>query len=464
MARVSCHRANGTRESAMLTTSFKKCAVPSEDSLPFLQLWKEDKKNKSSWVAEFRRKGYARYSILGGIPTSKIESWKYTSLKKLDLISYKQEIEKGILSSFLWPSQDGLLTIPGPQFVLVNGCFAPQLSSSPLSDGLIVQSLEEALRYDESIKERLLSPERLPAMAALNAAWLGDGLVVRFKANPAENNIVHVVFVSTNTNEKSPNVTHPCIIVIVEGRATLIESHMGMGAALTNMVSYLYVEPNATLTHVRAQSGLSENHAICSSTATVASKGLYQCFVLTTGLGLVRNELTVTLAEPEAECRLYGAYTADSNRHVDNTIVMNHIAPATTSRQIFKGVLADGGRGVFQGRISIHPQAQKSDGHQIHRALLLSPGAEAYCKPELEISADNVKCTHGATAGELDEEILFYLRARGLDAETARALLIESFLSDVVNGVSFGIPRLPDVTRAMVSVWLAGRVPKPERF
>ncbi len=445
-----------------MTTSFTNSAVPSEESL--LQFWRDDQANQSSWVADFRRRGYARYSELGGIPTPKIESWKYTDITRFKRALYRPSIERGILSSFIWPSQDGLLTIPGPQFVLVNGRFAPQLSSSAFSDGLIVQSLEEALRYDEDLKVRLLSPEKVPAMAALNAAWLGEGLVVRFKANTTENHIVHVVLISTNTIGKYPIVTHPCIVVIAEGHATLIESHVGLSAALTNMVSYLHVEPNATLTHVRAQSGFSETHTICSSTATVASRGLYQCFVLTTGLGLVRNELAVTLAEAEAECRLYGAYTADSNRHVDNTIVMNHVAPATTSRQIFKGVIDDGGRGVFQGRISIHPEAQKSDGHQIHRALLLSPGAEAYCKPELEISADDVKCTHGATAGELDEETLFYLRARGLDAETARALLIESFLSDVVNGVSLGLPRLPDVTRAMISVWLAGRVPKHEDF
>ena len=448
----------------MTTTDEDVHAVSPDGALPLLQFWK-DEDHSSSWVADFRRRGYARYRALGGLPTPKIETWKYTDLARFKLPLYqpslveegKIEVGENILSSLSWPLTEGLLTIPGSQLILVNGHFTPKLSSAALPDGLIVQSLKDSLRYDKDLKDRLLSPEKAQPMAALNAAWLEDGLVLRFKKNFAKDNIVHIVCVSTKNSSQSPIVIHPYIVVIVEGNAILIESHIGLSTVLTNMVSSLHIEPHATLTHVRAQSGVSDAHIICSSTAHVGSRGLYQGFVLTTGLGLVRNELTVTLAEREAACRLSGAYTADSDRHVDNTIVIDHVATATKSRQTFKGVLDNGGRGVFQGRISIHPQAQKSDGYQTHRALLLSPGAEVDCKPELEISADDVKCTHGATAGELDEETLFYLRTRGLNSETARALLIKAFLSDVVDEMSLGVPKLSNATMAMVAVWLADR-------
>ncbi|KAF0119264.1 MAG: Fe-S cluster assembly protein SufD [Rhodospirillaceae bacterium] len=410
-----------------------------------------------AWVADFRAAGLARYQTLGGVPTPKVEAWKYTNLRPLTALPWRPATGEDVALRVL--PTDGLLSIAGPRLVLVNGRFAPHLSS-PLPDGVEGEPLAEALLNDSGGLEGLLpTPANAPAMAALNAAWLGHGLVVRFAAGVDAGLPVHVVQIFAPAPDGAPVLAHPFLMVLAEAgcRATVIESHIGRAPAFVNGVCALHIETGASLFHVLAQSGSPETNAIGYATATVAKGGSYRRFTLTTGLGLVRNELAVTLAGAGAECHLYGAYTADGRRHVDNTLMVDHAAPATLSRQVFKGVLDDQGRGVFQGRIGVHPGAQKSDGHQLHKALLLSPKSEVDCKPELEIYADDVKCSHGATTGEMDEDTLFYLRTRGLDIPTARALLIEAFLDDVIDQATGDAPMVSVAARAMVSAWLASR-------
>ncbi len=439
-------------------------ATPPAAALPFLDHWADPPTTLPLWVTSLRRAGLARYQALGGTPTPKVEAWKYTNLKPLAMRSYRRAEGAGRETAAVASlPTESLLSVAGPRLVLVNGRLSPALSSplNDLPDGLTVEPLAEALLNDSSgLEGLLLSPGNAPAMAALNTAWLEDGLVVRYEGGLAIDQPLHVVLVSAPQADAFPILTHPCLVVMAEGgsRATLIESHIGLGPSLVNMVGLVHVEAGAAFAHVLAQSGACETDVIGFTAVEVAKDGLYQRFTLTTGLGLVRNELLVTLGGTGAACRLHGAYTADGNRHVDNTIVVDHTAPATTSRQMFKGVLDGNGRGVFQGCIGVRPAAQKSDGYQLHKALLLSPQAEVDCKPELEIYADDVRCSHGATAGALDEDALFYLRARGLDVDTARALLIEAFLDDVIDAVAADLPGLSEAARIMVSAWLASRM------
>jgi Fe-S cluster assembly protein SufD len=168
----------------------------------------------------------------------------------------------------------------------------------------------------------------------------------------------------------------------------------------------------------------------------VADAGRYDSFLLTTGAALARDEMVVTLDGPGASCRLDGGYLARGRQHVDNTTEIVHAKPHTTSAEVYKGVLDDQARGVFQGRIVVSKDAQKSDGHQLNKTILLSDRAEIDTKPELEIYADDVKCSHGATAGELDGDALFYLRARGIDQADARRLLVEAFVGDAIENIA----------------------------
>jgi Fe-S cluster assembly protein SufD len=219
-------------------------------------------------------------------------------------------------------------------------------------------------------------------------------------------------------------------------------------------VSEIRVGAGATLRHYREQSeGMSAFHTAATD-SWVASDARYEAFLLTTGAGLSRSESRVVLDGAGASCRLDCGYLARGRQHVDNTTEIIHAKPHTTSAEVYKGVLDDQARGVFQGRIVVQKDAQKSDGHQLNKTILLSDRAEIDTKPELEIFADDVKCSHGATAGELDEGALFYLRARGIDLADARQLLVHAFIAEALENVAD--PALRETFSRRVGAWMAG--------
>lgn len=439
--------------------------------LPFLDGWYEWTndavldKQLSTWVRDFRQASFARYRMLGGAPSSKVESWKYTDLRSLATQDYQlvQKIPL-LLPDQILQEEDGLLSIPGPRLVLVNGCFSQNLSSLP--SGIEIHQLSKIVLSDSDSQQQLLrrllpQPDTMTAMVALNSAWFQNGLLVRFTraAYNEADRLLHVILVSTfsDSDKKKRTITHPCLVVVVESgnRVSLIEHHIGLATSLTNLTSTISIAGDAVLVHILTQSGISDASVINSSTVNMAASSLYQKLILSTGLGLVRNELSVTLSGTGAKCHLHGAYVANSgDHHVDNTISVDHIAPLTESRQVFKGILNNSGRGVFQSRVIVRRSAKKSDSKQLHKALLLSQHSKINCKPELEIYADDVKCSHGATVGQLAEDVLFYLTSRGLGIEAARILLIEGFLCDVIDEIIMDEPILHEAARTAVLSYL----------
>jgi Fe-S cluster assembly protein SufD len=276
------------------------------------------------------------------------------------------------------------------------------------------------------------------AFVALNAMLAEDGAVITCTAAPAVGARLQIVSLGAATGER-PAAFHPRNLVhVADGAAlTLFDASHGDGATpyLNNTVSEITLGAGARLTHIRLQAEAASAFQVSTTHVQVAAGAEYDGFVLAVGARLARNEVHATLAGPGAIAHLNGAQLGDGARHVDTTTVITHAAPACASRQTYKSVLAGRSRAVFQGKIHVHQVAQKTDGYQMNQALLLSPEAEIDAKPQLEIYADDVKCSHGATVGELDADQLFYLRSRGLPAPEARAMLIEAFLADALDAV-----------------------------
>jgi Fe-S cluster assembly protein SufD len=238
---------------------------------------------------------------------------------------------------------------------------------------------------------------------------------------------------------------------------TLIEMSNGTGCYLHNPVTEIHVADGAVLTHVRVQSDGTDAFHLATIHAAVAAGGTYDSFTLNVGGRISRTEFHAGLNGPGAHAHLNGAQLLTGSQHADFTSVVRHAAPKGTSRQTVKNVLAGRSRGVFQGRIEVARGAQGTDGYQMNRALLLSPDAEIDTKPELEIFADDVKCSHGATIGELDAEQLFYLRSRGIPDHEARSILVRAFLAEALDPVTNDVAR--DLLEAAVATWWEGQTP-----
>ena len=267
---------------------------------------------------------------------------------------------------------------------------------------------------------------------------MADGLVLRLARDVRVATPIEVIYIAAA--DQAPLACHPRTLILLEpgAHATLIEHHISLGdqATLSNGVTEVHLKDGATLHHYKMQAEGPEAFHLNTLHALVERDAHYDTFEMTLGAQLSRNEISVRLVGPGANCHVNGAYLMRGKQHCDTTTVIEHLAPHTSCREVFKGVLDDRSRAVFQGRIVVHPGAQKADGHQLTKTMLLSDQAEIDAKPELEIYADDVKCSHGATAGELDKQALFYLRARGIPEAQARSILVEAFLSETIDAIA----------------------------
>jgi Fe-S cluster assembly protein SufD len=407
------------------------------------------------WLRELRREAAARFARLG-LPSPRVEQWKYTNLNTLAVVPFeKRELadDDGDKRPVALPS-----ALSPHRLVFVNGCYRPDQSRlDGLSSSVTVGSLVEALRQDSDSLRPVLG-DALAAedpLLALNAAFMTDGYVFRLAPGAAPDQPIELLFVTTSEAVAAHHLRN--LITLEAGsRATLIERYIGEGAAATywsHPVCDVRLGEGATLRHYKLQDEGHKAFHLAATAVQAERDARYESFVLTTGAALARNEIKVILDGTGASCRLDGGYLARGRQHVDTTTEIIHAQPHTTSEEVYKGVLDDRARGVFQGRIVVKPDAQKSDGHQLSKAILLSERAEIDTKPELEIYADDVKCSHGATAGELDEDALFYLRARGIDMAEARRLLIGAFIGDALENVTD--PMVRTGLQHHINAWMA---------
>ncbi len=406
------------------------------------------------WLKALREAGIERYNALG-LPTPRVEEWKYTNLRSLGRAGFVPAVLAPDVSLDTVP-QARALALAAPVAVLVNGKFRADLSRlDDLPEGVEVAGLADMLESDPATIERLLEEtgDDQP-MRALNAAFMADGLVVRIAAGAKADRPIHLISVGAAAD--APLAFHPRNLIHAgeDSRAILVESHVGAGGVyLGNSVTDAVVGPGATLDHIKLQNEDRASYHLALTGIALAEGSTYRNFTLSVGARLARNEIHALLDGGGIACRLDGAYMARGSQHLDTTTFIDHAKPGSESRETYKGVLDGQSRGVFQGKILVRRDAQKTDGHQLSKALLLSPEAEVDTKPELEIYADDVKCSHGATAGEIDEEQMFYLQSRGIDREEARDLLVAAFLEEAIENIA--VDEVPDAMRQVVALWLA---------
>jgi Fe-S cluster assembly protein SufD len=390
-------------------------------------------------IATQREAAFHRFAA-EGLPHRRIEDWKYTDLRAL-MREAKPLAGPPDAAGIARAKNAGALVrgVEARRIVLVDGAFVPQLSDlAALEPGLTVVPMATALATGDAQVVRLLGTVAPTddIAAALNTAFMGDGIVLRLADGAALTRPIHLVFAYTASAAAA--VFARSLVVIGNGtRATLIESHEGPDELdyQVNNALELMIGDDARVDHVKI--GVEGSRALHISTlmAAIGARSELHDLSFTTGGALVRNQLHVRFAGERAAATIGGASLLKGRQHVDTTLVVDHQARGGTSRELFKSVLDGESRGVFQGKIIVRPGAQQTDARMMTRALLLSEAAEADNKPELEIFADDVQCGHGATAGALDKDLLFYLKARGIPPDEAEALLIQAFVVEALETI-----------------------------
>lgn len=379
-----------------------------------------------AWLQSLRQTARDRLES-DGLPGRRDEAWKYTDVGRLEVMAYPLAERPGSPDLTAAPAS-GERT----QLILVNGF----LHSAPaqLPAGVSLTRLQDAQEVP-ALLGRLL-PEQGKSFATMNSALFEDGLVLQIEAHTDLEHPIELI--SLGQADGPPVAFHPRLLLVMGkgARATLVERHAGQGQYFSNSVAELLLAEDSCLSHyVLQDEAMTAVHL--ALTALRQDRGSrYQAVLVQTGGRLSRHEMLPFLEGEGASFSIEGAYVARDQQHIDNTTFVVHRAPGCQSHQVFKGVLAEASRGVFQGSVLVERTAQKTNAHQLSKALLLSDRAEMDAKPELEIYADDVKCGHGATIGDIDENALFYLRARGIDDKTARQLLINAFVAEVVESIA----------------------------
>jgi Fe-S cluster assembly protein SufD len=384
-------------------------------------------------LADKRREAFARFETLG-FPTRRDEAWRFTNLRPLQEKAFAPATSKAGTTPALDPYFFAGDTY---RIVLVNGRVAPSLSNiDSLPEGVTLGGTAEIAVDNRTLAARLLDQTDTAggqAFVSLNAALFVDGFVLALEEGVVLDKPVEIVHWS-DASENSFHLRH--LIQLGAGsRATIIESYAGMGRYWTNAVALVELAAEAVLRHAKLQDEATDAIHFAQVRTSIAAGARYESFVLTLGGRLSRHDSFATFAGEGAACGLFGAYLLKGEQEATNATVVDHAVPKCETNEVFKGVVDDRAHGVFLGKIAVRPQAQKTNANQLNKNLLLSPRANVDTKPELEILADDVKCSHGATVGDLDEQALFYLEARGIPADEARRMLIEAFAADAIDRI-----------------------------
>ena len=391
-----------------------------------------------AWVVTLRRRAFAHLGEIG-FPTVRDEEWRFTNVAPV--------LETPFVSGAGPNESQAPRRIPpfafhhaaGVQLVFVNGYFVPALSTGPDAvPGVRAESLAAALaQRPDALGFHLgrVAAFEGHGFRALNTAFLCDGAVIEIAANAVLAEPIHLLFLASAPD--GATVSHPRVLIMAgeDSQARIVETYAGLdtGPYLANAVTEVVVGDGAVIDHCRVEQDGDQAFHLGATDAIVHRSASYTSHVVTFGASLSRSEIAVTLAGEGATCTLDGLYIAGGARLVDHHTEIDHARPHCTSHELYKGVLAGRARAVFNGRIRVRPDAQKTDAKQTNRTLLLSDEAQINTKPQLQIFANDVKCTHGATVGQLSEDALFYLRSRGIGGDEARALLIHAFSREILD-------------------------------
>ncbi len=394
-----------------------------------------------AWVKE-RREAAAKHFAAVGYPTTRLEDWRFTNVSPI--------------AEVIWPLAQGAfaqaaelvssVNVPGAvRLAIVNGQFAAGLSDlSTLPKGLRIASLRDGARDAtdgiETHLGKVFSIATHP-FAALNTSFLDDGVAIMVTKGAVVETPIHIVIV---TGGEQPVVAHPRVLIVAGENSQVRVAQSFIGAAgsayFNNAVAEVVVGQGARVELYTDQRESDQAFHLANIQAHVESRGVFESHAFSTGARIMRHDIGIGLKGEGADCTMNGVYLADGERLMDTHTSLDHAMPHCTSHEIYKGILAGKSKAVFNGRIIVQLDAQKTDAKQTNRALLLSDDATINSNPQLEIFADDVKCTHGAAVGQLDEEALFYLQARGLNREEAREMLLHAFAGEVIQGLK--IPAL----------------------
>ena len=411
----------------------------------FGQLLRSGGENKPGWLQSLRQRGFERFSA-AGFPTTSNEDWRFTNVSAIAQTNF-QLSRNGHRLPTLQQVQSRRLAGAACQLVFVDGRFVSGLSSAaPAVEGVRATSLARVLAAEPGLAEpylgQFLNTDRDP-FAALNTAFLEDGAFVHIAANIVLEAPIHVLFISTAHD--APEMSHPRILIVAEdhSQGTIVEEYVSLGGvpAFCNTATELVAGDDAVVSHYMIER--EDTRAFNVSTLRIQqgrNANIASHSVLIGG-ALVRNNVHPVLAGEGGECLINGLFIGGGRQHLDNYMLVEHAKAHCGSRQFYNGILDGSAHGVFHGRIVVHKDAQKTDAKQTNRNLLLSDQAQIDTKPQLEIYADDVKCTHGATIGQLEENALFYLRSRGIDEVSARRLLLLAFASECLDRMKDGPAR-----------------------
>lgn len=395
-----------------------------------------------AWLEGLRQEGLQQFQFLG-LPNKKQEAWRYTDAKPIFETDYhlgKKYQPQGLEYDDLQCVRFGKL--PGIRVSFVNGHFAPSLSHlDNLPKGLEIRSLREVWEKQPEKLESWLGKQTTlneDPFVALNTAFMEDGAFIQIHSGTIVEAPIEIFYYSL-TNGTS-TASHPRNLILAEAnsQATVVENYAGKKSEriyFTNAVTEIITQPNANLQHYKFQDEYEQAYHLSHLTIKQERDSQFHSYNISLGSQLARHEIRSLLNDEGAECGLKGLYMAHGKQHVDNQTFIDHAHPHCTSQELYKGILGDQSQGVFDGRILVRPHAQKTQSSLTNNNLLLSKEALINTKPLLEIFADDVKCSHGATIGRLDESQIFYLRSRGINESFARNLLTYAFASEIVQDI-----------------------------
>jgi Fe-S cluster assembly protein SufD len=405
------------------------------------------------FVRQLRADAFARFDA-AGLPTPHDEQWRHTGIGPITAGTFRLPDDRAADGG-----QRAALRLESYEAVFVNGRYSPALSNiRGLPAGLHVASLRDQLTSGTDLVRAHLSHVAAldKPFTALNTAFLDDGAVIHLAAGVVVEKPIHLVFFSTSTG--TPSMSSPRVLIVAErgSQARIVETYAGEAgeAYFTNAVTEVVLEDGAVVDHYKRQIESDRGLHIGRIEARQARSSAFNSYSLAFGGALSRTDIDVRLTGEGGTCGLYGLFLGHGTQHVDHHTLIDHAAPKCSSREVYKGVLDGKSRGVFFGTIVVRPDAQKTDAHQTNKNLLLSREALVNSTPRLQIEADDVRCKHGSTTGQLDAAALFYLRSRGIGEVEARSLLTYAFAADVIDGIT--LPAVRKALAADLDKWMPG--------
>lgn len=396
---------------------------------------------KSDWFSDQRQSALNLFKE-NGFPGTRQENWKYTDTKPIAKKAFSHSNQSTVTISSDEINAIRFQDLDCYEIVFINGVFSEEFSNiNKLPDNVVIESLATAMEKDSELLEKHLAQyadNKVSSFTALNTAFIQHGTYINILKNTVVDKPINILYISKDSGNAFASHPRNLIVMAEHSEATLIENYIGLDDAsyFTNAVCEVFLAASAVLKHYKIQQESLNAYHVGNLNTMQYKDSRFVSHSISLGGSLVRNDIHGQLDAEGAEIIMNGLYMTNNKQHVDNHTRVDHIKPNTHSSENYRGVLNGKSRGVFNGKVVVHPQAQKIEAYQNNANLLLSDDAEIDTKPELEIYADDVKCSHGATVGQLDQNMLFYLQSRAIDEETARSLLTYAFADEVLKDIS----------------------------